>query len=482
MRGGFDLPSSIKDSEFKYTTSPGRKEWVKNSYPIGEYLISCIGNIPWNTYEYTGEARLYFPVDDPFGVAEERAAAGLAAARVAAAGAGLSEVERRALENGYTSKLVRISTHRYRDTDNPYYFFGGCVYEILNRVIPATNLRNFVDPTGDIDVIVNLPYIEVSPDTDTDYLGYLLENGRMNGLLDNYTRWLLIQLKLQLQSIPILDRLFENAVQFDLAEVGDEGRYDIRLHLLDRRVWFVRLPVYDRPQKTIKLQIIAKFEGTPEDHLIELVLPLISEISPIYSDRLNYNYPGFTESFNMVGGFPLQRFTDLIQDNVKAMYERMGLSTEPEFRHKFYNHVGRLQFLNAFAGSPALYGILDKIEFQPRTYRGSTTSGLTRKREFIGRIYYLMDTILRIRDEGNLMRLYHRDSADNTEVGMINSLALHLKPILRDKRGDFIPPNDYLKVPRRLSNDEIIRKIGGKRKPKSRKSKKMRRRRRTLKK
>ena len=49
MKGGVD-PNIIREEDFKYTLSAQRKEWTKNSYNAGVFLIGIIKSIPWDKY------------------------------------------------------------------------------------------------------------------------------------------------------------------------------------------------------------------------------------------------------------------------------------------------------------------------------------------------------------------------------------------------------------------------------------------------
>jgi hypothetical protein len=63
MKGGFEI-KTVKDSEFTYTRDRGRINWVKNAYPIGLNLVSCVQNIPWLDYSYGGIIPLWYSEDD----------------------------------------------------------------------------------------------------------------------------------------------------------------------------------------------------------------------------------------------------------------------------------------------------------------------------------------------------------------------------------------------------------------------------------
>jgi hypothetical protein len=343
---------------------------------------------------------------------------------------------------------------------SPFYFFGGCVYEIINKVLPNVNLRDFVDPTGDIDVLLNMPAIDVNFSGEIE--NYLLdENGVMSEFLDNYTRWIINQLKIQLQSIPplILDRLFENAVQFDVSENEEAVHSDVREHLLDRRVWIVRSPMY--ADKMIKIQVVVKFENTPEsDHIIELVLPIANSIK----DSGNLNNSDFMEDFIMIHGFPVQNFINLIKDNLSAMRGRIHFYNNPELRHKLYNHVGRLQFINELAHRSTML----ELQFQDNTYtksntrRSTTIRGYFKQRTFVGRVLDLMDYLISIRNEGTLSQLsYNGRIGDSpyTPNAMIRSLVQYYSRFFKDRRSDPIPPSDLGRLPRSLSPAEIMSQL-----------------------
>jgi len=389
MKGGFEI-KTVKNSEFTYTRDRGRINWVKNAYPIGLNLVSCVQNIPWLDYSYSGTIPLWYSED----------------------------------EETYKIEEVPISTYfKYK----PYYFFGGCVYELMNAIDSraTVNLRDYVDPTGDIDVRLVMPFIRIPDKHPVDHYEYLLteDGAHMNILLDNYTRWIYDQLKIQLERMPLFAKLFENTVPFDYREVHEADTSDIQ----DRvgNLWIVRSPQYDRGM--IKIQIVAKFETTEPDHILELVLPIKSKPG---IDILNTAANNFQEKYNSINGFPLESFSQLIQGNLSGMTDRQSLHINATLRHKFYNHVGRIQYLNNY-----FHTYPDRMIDNPA--------------KFETQLLQLFHYLIQQRNAGKLCEFVYNGEAciPNT---IMRSIVEYLVPFVKNVRG-----NQYIaaiKKPVRISD------------------------------
>jgi hypothetical protein len=328
IRGGLDI-IPVKDSEFKYTIDPRRILWTKNVYPISQYLLQMIQSIPWNDYRFEGETTLW----------TERI------------------VNSNNNSNGFTmtatESIIPVDSHRIRisastESITPYSYFGGCVYEILNtRYKPMTNLRSFVDPTGDIDVALCLP--KITHTTEQNYLDYHFKNLKtgnnvsgleMTELVDNYTRWVFNEVVKKISaSNTLLGKLFENTVEFEYSE-AQEGVVDISKKI--GNLWVVRS--VDLPGNMIKIQLICKFKDMEvAEHLIEFVLHL--ETIPVI-ESLNHSIEQMTKESFMFSSFPIMNFSELLKGNIQTSLENRIKFWDTPIRHKFYNHVGRVQYLN----------------------------------------------------------------------------------------------------------------------------------------
>jgi hypothetical protein len=328
IKGGFDI-TPIKDSDFKYTTNTDRINWVKNTFSNGFYLLNLITNIPWNSYSFNGNVTLRYnntsnSNNNGFHLTKNN----------------------NTNDQSYFFEDVLCSANTSRI--KPYYFFGGCQYEIFNfsfnKLNTLPNIRDFIDPTGDIDVSIILPAISYK-NTDYDYDYYLYtsnnENTRtINQLIDDYTKWIFNQLKIQLTKIPLplFHKIFPDIVEFDYKD-DDEGQFaDLAFNY--HNLWLIRSIIPNT--NNIKIQLIAKFPNTKPNHIIELIL--ILNIDNRFIEKNNIN--AFNKSILVLpNNLQVSHIHELYNENMDSIKNRKELfSTHIDY--KLYNHIGRLQYLN----------------------------------------------------------------------------------------------------------------------------------------
>ncbi len=313
-QGGSLNRTAVPNTTFQYTTSKQRREWVRHTYPLGDYLIfSVIEQIPWHTYTWSGETTLAVPVSES--------------------------------DTDFTdmSVLARASTAAER----PYTYFGGSVFEILHHLFPTIPLRDLVDPTGDIDILLHIPYprLELPKEAEaaveaSALLSDVTAQGTLTPLAADFTKWVFNQFCLQLRRIPdkIWEDMFGDCESFDPFTVDPEG--EITEIFKRGNVCVQRIPIVSDTMS--KIQLVAQFPGLEPDHLVEFVVPLrktdidsatMFETSdtPTPIQRLNWR-------------FPIVSFSSTIRSNAQAMRERSEINESA--KHKFWNHVGRQQYLN----------------------------------------------------------------------------------------------------------------------------------------
>lgn len=328
VRGGLDI-IPVKDSEFKYTVDPQRILWTKNVFPISQYLLQMIQSMPWNEYRFEGETTLWTE-------------------RIENSNSNSNRFTMSATENIIPVNNHRVIINASSERIRPYSYFGGCVYEILNtRYKTMSNLRTFVDPTGDIDVALCLP--NIVPTIKGYYIDYHFKNLKtgenvnsleMTELVNDYTRWIFNEFEKKLSSSgTLLERLFENTIDFDFSE-AQEGIVDISKKV--GNLWLVRS--INLPGSMIKIQLVCKFKDMEiAEHLIEFVLHL--ETVPVI-EELNHTVEQMTKESFMFDSFPVMNFSELLKGNIQTSLENRIKFWDTPIRHKFYNHVGRIQYLN----------------------------------------------------------------------------------------------------------------------------------------
>lgn len=293
----------IKESDFKYTENKHRKEWIKHIYPFGEYLIPLFTNIPWDSYNYNGNFRAWYDDDGEI-----------------------------------TYKDTNITTK----SSKPYfYFFGGTSYELLNTVYSCVDLHKYVDPTGDIDMSLILPHIEI--DSDTDYLNYLFTEKEkseesLSPFLDDYTKWLFEEVVKQFENMPkrYFDEMFDECENLEIKEKAHFVK------LVHKKICIKRLFLFE--ENMIKIQGLCKFKNIDEDHFFEFVLPL-SNLDDI--DFLNNKEK---KLLKITDSIYINDFNYLFLNDMKAIQTRIHAlnNSNSSLEYKFYNHLKRFEYLLQF--------------------------------------------------------------------------------------------------------------------------------------
>jgi len=372
MKGGLRLVS-VHDEEFKYTRSAQRIQWTKNVFPIGQYLIQIVRKIPWTSYIFEDAIDLFYPLGENNEAFDPSKPDEFVATKVP-----------------IRTKWTTIQKKVESPILEPYYFFGGCVYEILNTLIPDIPLREYVDPTGDIDVRLCLPYIETLESRDIDFIDYHLNaDGTMNKLLHSYTVWLMEQVKIQFETLPkpLFDKLFENTIPFDFHEHQEAAYSDIQIPI--GNLWIVRVPFNDKGM--IKIQVICKFVNTEADHCLEFLL--LIHPTPKFS-QLNESILDLNNDRLMIRTFSLESFRRLLEGNLDSMKNRKFMFNDDNLRHKFYNHVGRMEYLNMFFSRETNHAFILSLPQNAIV-------------QFASRVLYLLHYFISKRDAGEFSHFSH---------------------------------------------------------------------------
>lgn len=208
----------------------------------------------------------------------------------------------------------------------PYFVFGGYVYELFNKEFG--HLERFLDPTGDVDVRINLPSITSDPVQNIINFWYEeVECTNLNSVMDNYLNYLFQHVVNKVRQIKIL-----NTVDFDLKE-DDEGNI---VH--SEKVGNVYIAKVYHPL-SVKIQVVCKFNNMESpDHLFELVWLIKKNIT---GEVLRKN---ITKN-PVINGIFVQDLPSLIVDNIGSANDRIYLYGKPN-QHKWFNHIQRLKYIN----------------------------------------------------------------------------------------------------------------------------------------
>jgi hypothetical protein len=327
-RGGFK--SNLVDIDFKYTVDPARKLWTKSVYPMLNTLTSKIRDIPWNTYILTDDAIISI----------------------------IAVMDHETITMG--SVVDEYSTRLDTEPLN-YFFFGGIVYELLSDLYKNVELSWFVDPTGDIDVRVQVPTIKQTPSFAAElqplmqkclnnececYTRVLMFN---TGLINPYYKSIIIWIMDRLESVILETDIAPNAIPFNIDE------YDqINAAYKTPELGYQVIPIgnaylvaftdikkeelfTDSIENTdvFKIQLVLKLNDGTIDHLVEFI---ITSNTNIVSNKL-------TPEPIKLNNHNVDLFGNLVNDNLDAYINRETLFTDDGYIHKPINHVGRLLYL-----------------------------------------------------------------------------------------------------------------------------------------
>ena len=344
--------TTVSDLSFKYTKNEERKWFVANTYPFFNDLAQIPFAFDWHSYNYTGDAIL-----------------------------ALSEYDEDEDSDYHIFSHASVVA-KYLDGERPhdcFNFFGGSAYEILHNAIKKRNLlgdpeiaeymipniRELIDPTGDIDISVRRPYISYKAKDDFidfDFEDY--ECTKLNSIMMHWTKWLFENVVKAYKESPARKGIAERTEIFDPQENGEiAGSTVLQSEIVDNV--FICLLL----EKTmVKVQIVGKFKGVSHsDHFFEMVIGLLTNIIPPPSNTAiaslakfkisEQEAPDFLNKERDAHGYNLltmdlqyiriQSFYKLIDDNIDSIKNRFDFHDDDEYRHKFYNHVQRLRYLNA---------------------------------------------------------------------------------------------------------------------------------------
>ena len=292
----------VKETNFKYTTNKERKKYIKQLYPYGEYLIELISKIPWNEYKYQGEFRAwYMNENDQF---------------------------------KYDDLEVEA---QYKKSTTPFYFFGGASYELLNSTYKSVDLHKYVDPTADIDIGLQLPFVEIEK-SEKEYIHYFFDSEErsfdsLSKLVKDFTNWVLEQTVSIFEKIPssIFDDIFG-----DCENISSKDYRTVR-----KKIGF-RL-FYEND--AVKIQGVCKFRDVSEEHFLELILSLNDLEDTVFLNRKSKSLLKLKENIYITDIKSL-----FIGDMIALQTRIHAVNTNEykELKHKFYNHIGRFNYLIEF--------------------------------------------------------------------------------------------------------------------------------------
>jgi hypothetical protein len=213
---------------YKYTKDSDRVLFTKNGSKVSNHFIDLLREIKWD-WRYEGKCTFGKANYDDDGEFEKNELVSL----------------------NCVATLPKV----------PYFVFGGYVYELCNKEYGG--LKQFLDPTGDVDVRVNKPSIKILDNIRYDPLDFWYEDSSystLNTVMELYTNYLFDAVITKMRQIEFL-----NTVEFDLKDL-DDG-----LISRSEKIGAIYVVKVYHPL-SVKIQVVCKFEKMTEpDHLFELV-------------------------------------------------------------------------------------------------------------------------------------------------------------------------------------------------------------------
>jgi hypothetical protein len=364
MRGG--LRNSIRDSDFKYTTSEKRKVWTKAVYPLRKHLLQMLGKIPFADYEYKGDTYV------------------------------VKELE--TAPKSQTDDIFELNGILYRKNANPvemktqkpgitWTIFGGSAYELLNDIYPNVDLYEFMDPTGDIDVQAYNQEWKIIDDHNHHkeaYMRLLLNNfdpsipGGLNPYYRNQLAWMHAQICDQLERMQIetlLPLIIPNATTFDISEYNrtafENTKYATKecgynhASFCQGKLQVISFAEFSKTTNEIssemlKVQIVLGVKGrqhTIMDHILEIVFLTNSTQTGNFM-VLDFTRKRYTKkstkrtlrsSNNLHGKYLINSIPELLSKNIEAYKNTHQLilfdSLGDSYLHKGLNFISRFLYL-----------------------------------------------------------------------------------------------------------------------------------------
>lgn len=314
----------IRSYDFKYTLSKQRIVWCKNVYNGLSELLPIVKNIKWDSYVFNDNCNI------------------------------LCINQEQDDEKKIETMLATTTPNNSEDAAPlSYTIFGGSTYELINKKHYKTvNLRDFMDPTGDADIKMKLPFVYIeNPKYFNRYLIPLIdeETNELNNYFRTTFRWCYDQVYEQLMLYD-LNKLFPNSVPFNIDEY-DEVPNEFKqpnLGFIDTAIGNCRLiSFYKRQIGSFKIQLVIKIEdeGTTKiDHLIEFVF-MVGE-----NNEIVYHPEGVgiqRARFDYFDEYRIDTMPDLLEGNIEAYAVRQNffVKKQSNYYHKGFNHILRMIYL-----------------------------------------------------------------------------------------------------------------------------------------
>lgn len=342
--------------QLKYTLSDRRKHWVKRTHPGLLNLVKLLKKIPFEDYSYEGSCLVSFDR-----VNENKIRF-------------MDEDNKTHQPDVVQSINIKIKPSK----EKPYLLLGGICYNILHDQYKSTNINNFLDDTGDIDVrIYYHSSIEIQKTTEIEQFlkSYDHKNEEeeeeknistfincvsrtdevLNPYIKHYAHWLLDHIQTYVTE-DRLQKLFPNCKPIYASDIQTYLKKNSEPQYLTEEKGYKEININDfgyllcfTDDTSLRIQLILN-SGMTIDHALEFIflLPSTNNLNSIFSlNDEDFYQPHTINTKNMfnVNGYQIQTVSNLIMSNIQAYTERVHLIDNPESSHKAINHMARMIYL-----------------------------------------------------------------------------------------------------------------------------------------
>ena len=303
-------------SSFKYTTDKDRILFANYIHKLNIInLMNMIKEIPWDKYSFNDNCSLLH----------------------------INE-ENQNNNNTYASNFepyeMVIKPVKAKCSQVPYSFFGGSAYYLYKKTEPDTN--HYMDPTADVDIEIDIPIIQTIGEEEPLHTYYksILKKGKtdlseLNEMVLHYLKWLLNEV------YELFQKQYSNPNVYEELEKYEYKKPNLYTKNLHDKIHFSIIEEFNMTKIQIECQV--KHMKQP-DHLMEFVIVTnpneqITNTWDMGSVLERKFKKGLIVNKNDLF---VHSYDQLISHNINSITNRMEVS----LRHKLYNHIARLQYLN----------------------------------------------------------------------------------------------------------------------------------------
>ena len=336
----------LQNYNFKYTLSKERILWCKNVYNGLSQITNIVKEIDWDSYAFDDDCLIQYETETE------------------------NQVNR---ETTYTHEYKNM---RMKTVDKlKYQIFGGSAYELLDSVYNnQVDLRKFMDPTGDLDVVITIPqifnqeiyndesFVPRVPFFDILNSSYVEPDKKINKYYESIINWCYENI-LEKISKYNLNELFPKSVPFDINEYEQIPSDSKTPNLGFRDTAIGNLHLVSFVQNVLsnmfKIQLIIKIEDkgvSTIDHVMEFIFTYekyneIVQYANIPNRNLTLDHCSFLNNINKSIekcdlDFTIDNLDYMLKENFDAYKRRHFIIKRSDSNsHKAFNHIMRIIYL-----------------------------------------------------------------------------------------------------------------------------------------